>query len=61
MEREVNRLKKELITEKEEKQMRKTALRSLDEEYDIYMDQKKQFENENYGFSDVVMPAQSVN
>ena len=46
------------MAEKEEKQMRKTALRALDEEYDIYMDQKNQFENENYGFSDVVMSTQ---
>ncbi|WP_428911809.1 hypothetical protein [Niallia sp. Krafla_26] len=58
MERDVNQLKRDLNTEKEEKQMRETALRNLKEEHDIYIDQMKQFEHENYGFSDVVMPTQ---
>ncbi|MCQ6276369.1 hypothetical protein JMM81_15750 [Bacillus sp. V3B] len=55
MERKVNKLKRDLITEKEEKQMWETGLRNLNEEHDIYMEQIKQLENENYGLADLIM------
>ena len=41
MERDVNKLKRDLVTEKEERQMRETALRSLKEEHDIFRDQNE--------------------
>lgn len=58
MERAVNKLKRDLITEKEEKQMRETTLRNLKEERDIYTDQMRQMENRNYGIADVFIPTQ---